>query len=60
MHPTPLEDLRRPHPDQRRIDAETAALLRTTWQMTRARRARPAPSVAVDETQAASKPPPRS
>lgn len=28
--PTPIEELRRPHPEQKRIDAESAALLRAT------------------------------
>jgi hypothetical protein len=27
---TPIEELRRPHPEQKRIDAESAALLRAT------------------------------
>ncbi len=30
MKPTTIEDLRRPHPDQKRIDAQSAALLRAT------------------------------
>ena len=28
--PTPIDQLRQPHPDQERIDAESARLLRTT------------------------------
>jgi len=28
--PTPIEELRRPHPEQKRVDAESAALLRAT------------------------------
>ncbi len=32
MKPTHLEDLRKPHPDQKRIDAETVALLLATKQ----------------------------
>jgi hypothetical protein len=27
---TPIEELRKPHPEQKRIDAESAALLRAT------------------------------
>jgi hypothetical protein len=27
---TPIEELRRPHPEQKRIDAESASLLRAT------------------------------
>jgi hypothetical protein len=30
IKPTPIDDLRRPHPEQKRIDAESAALLRAT------------------------------
>jgi len=30
--PTPVDHLRRPHPDQERIDAESARLLRKTVQ----------------------------
>jgi hypothetical protein len=30
MNPTPLEELRKPHPEQKRIDAECAALLRSS------------------------------
>lgn len=30
LTPTPIEQLRRPHPDQDRIDAEAAHLLRST------------------------------
>lgn len=30
MKPTPIEELRKPHPEQKRIDAESAALLRAT------------------------------
>ncbi len=30
MKPTPIEELRKPHPEQKRIDAEAAALLRAT------------------------------
>ncbi len=30
INPTPIDDLRRPHPEQKRIDAESAALLRAT------------------------------
>jgi hypothetical protein len=30
IKPTAIEDLRRPHPEQMRIDAESAALLRAT------------------------------
>lgn len=50
MKPTRLEDLRRPHPDQRRIDAETAALLRATWQVTRIRRVRSEGGAAANKT----------
>ncbi len=30
IKPTPIDDLRRPHPEQKRIDADSAALLRAT------------------------------
>jgi len=30
MNPTPMEELRKPHPEQKRIDSESAALLRAT------------------------------
>jgi hypothetical protein len=30
VNPTPLEELRKPHPEQKRIDTEAAALLRAT------------------------------
>jgi hypothetical protein len=30
--PTPIDQLRRPHPDQERIDAESARLLRSAAQ----------------------------
>ncbi len=30
FRPTPIEQLRQPHPDQERIDADSAALLRET------------------------------
>lgn len=30
LRPTPIDELRRPHPEQRRIDADSAALLRAT------------------------------
>lgn len=30
MKPTPIDELRKPHPEQKRIDAEAAALLRAT------------------------------
>ena len=30
MNATPLEELRKPHPEQKRIDSESAALLRAT------------------------------
>ncbi len=30
MEATPIEELRKPHPEQKRIDAESAALLRAT------------------------------
>jgi hypothetical protein len=30
MTPTPIEDLRKPHPQQKAIDATSAALLRAT------------------------------
>jgi hypothetical protein len=30
FRPTPIDELRRPHPEQKRIDADSAALLRAT------------------------------
>jgi hypothetical protein len=30
FRPTPIEELRRPHPEQKRIDSDSAALLRAT------------------------------
>jgi hypothetical protein len=30
IRPTPVEQLRKPHPDQRSVDAATAALLKAT------------------------------
>jgi len=30
FRPTPIDELRRPHPEQKRIDANSAALLRAT------------------------------
>jgi hypothetical protein len=41
-----LEEMRKPHPDQRRIDAESVALLRATTKprATKKRTARPVPA----------------
>jgi hypothetical protein len=30
IKPTPIDELRRPHPEQKRIDADSASLLRAT------------------------------
>lgn len=30
MKPTPIDELRKPHPEQKRVDTESAALLRAT------------------------------
>jgi hypothetical protein len=42
MNATPLEELRKPHPEQKRIDTESAALLRATAPDPRLRK--PSPS----------------
>lgn len=41
MQPTPIDDLRKPHPDQKRIDAEAVRLLLTTTPLGYAQKRQP-------------------
>ena len=57
FRPTPIDELRRPHPEQERIDAESVRLLRKTVQQ-RLERIRHPPTLPSDTSPGRKEPEP--